>query len=240
MGPKIVVHWLADSRSQRVLWLLEELNLPYEVKEYHRDWNTFQIPNEELGKAYPLKRFPAVVLEDADAGFPEPTTLAESGAIFETLLAAYGTPSTLTLPLSPPALAAKHRFWIHWAEGTAMFHMIFYIVMNRLPSKFNFVLAPFARIITGAAISGFVLPNLRKSFDFMETELGDHEYFVGGAFSAADLFLSCLWELLLAIPGLDAADYPKLQAWYARISAREAFARAEKRGSANHLEGYFS
>ncbi|GAA5917492.1 hypothetical protein JCM8208_005174 [Rhodotorula glutinis] len=244
MAPKITVHWLADSRSQRVLWLLEELKLSYDVVEYHRNWDTFEIPADGLEEVYRLKRFPMLVIEDADKGFTTPTALAESGAIFDTLVDLYGSPSTLAASATfPPLVAYKYRFWSHWVEGTAMYHLVLSLIMVRTPYKFGFATAWMARFVCGAIISAFILPNLKKTFSFMEEELGDNEYFVGGQFTACDILLSVPYELLRAIPAnptVSAAEFPRLAAWHKRVTAREGHVRAEQKGSKSQLAGYFA
>ncbi|GAA5853572.1 hypothetical protein JCM9279_001318 [Rhodotorula babjevae] len=244
MAPKITVHWLADSRSQRGLWLLEELKLSYDIVEYHRNWETFEIPADGLEEVYRLKRFPMLVIQDADKGFPEPTTLAESGAIFDTLVDLYGAPSTLSSATAfPPLVAHKYRFWSHWVEGTAMYHLVLFLIMVRTPKKFGFTTAWMARFVCGAIISAFILPNLKKTFSFMEEELGANEYFVGGQFTACDILLSVPYELLRAVPAnptVSVAEFPRLAAWHKRVTAREAHVKAEQRGSKSQLGGYFS
>ncbi|GAA5940497.1 hypothetical protein JCM3775_004813 [Rhodotorula graminis] len=246
MAPKITVHWLRDSRSQRILWLLEELKLDYDIIEYNRDWQTFEIPDEGLEKGYKLKRFPMIILEDADKGFPTPTTLAESGAIFDTLINLYGSPSTLAPAWSSglsPADAYKYAFWSHWAEGTAMFHLVVYLVLCRTPAKFGFATSWMASFVCGAIVRAYILPNLKKTFSFMEEELGDNEFFVGNKFTACDILLSVPYELLRAIPAnptVSQAEFPRLAAWFERVSTREGHVQAEKRGSKSELAPYFA
>jgi glutathione S-transferase len=216
----IIVHHLENSRSQRVLWLLEELGLPYEVRRYARDPKTMLAP-PELERVHPLGKSP--VIGDGRV------TVAESGAIAEYLLDSYDREGRLR----PPAgTAARRRFtyWLHFAEGSAMPPLLIKLVCERVRSApMPFFVRPVARAIADKVTSGFVAPNLERQFGFMEGELKRSRWFAGDLFSAADIQMSFPLEAAAQRGGLD-ARYPRLQDWLARIHARPAFRRALEAG----------
>ncbi|MDM0020541.1 glutathione S-transferase [Variovorax saccharolyticus] len=216
----ITVHHLNNSRSQRVLWLLEELELPYEVVRYQRDPKTMLAP-PELKKVHPLGKSPVVTADDGPA-------LAESGAIIETLVERYGDGR-----LSPAAgtpEAHRYRYWLHYAEGSAMPPLLLKLMFDRVEkAKMPFFAKPIAKGIADKARAAFILPSLKTHLDFMEAELGKTEWFAGDAFSGADIQMSFPVEAARARGGLDASR-PKLMAWLERIHARPAYQRALERG----------
>jgi glutathione S-transferase len=216
----IIVHHLENSRSQRVLWLLEELGLPYEVKRYARDKKTSLAPPELL-QVHPLGKSP--VIGDGDV------TVAETGAIIEYLLER--VPGT---PLKPAPGTPEHRrysYWLHFAEGSAMSPLLMMLIFNRIKSApMPFFAKPIARTIADRTLDGFVKPNISRQLAYMEAELAAREWFAGSAFSAADVMISFPLEVAATRAGLDAAHYPKLAAFLVRIHARPAYQRALERG----------
>lgn len=218
----IVVHHLNNSRSQRVLWLLEELGLPYEVRRYERDAVTSLAPPELLA-VHPLGKSP-VVTDGA-------VTVAESGAIIEYLLDTHG--ARAPQPLRPAAGsedARRFTYWLHFAEGSAMPPLVMKLVFDKIRNApMPFFVKPIARAIANKVLTGFVDPNLQRQFAYMEAELGQREWFAGAAFSAADVQMSFPVEAGLR-RGAVAADLPHLRAWLARIHARPAYVRALERG----------
>ena len=218
----IVVHHLNNSRSQRVLWLLEELGVPYEIKKYQRNPKTMLAPPELL-QVHPLGKSP-VITDDAN-------TLAESGAIIEYLLARFGPGNQGRLkpePGTPEAL--RFTYWLHFAEGSAMPPLLLKLIFDRLPkSPMPFFVKPIAKGISAKVLKLMVEPNLKRQLDFMEAELGRSEWFAGGEFSAADIQMSFPVEASAQRAGLDASR-PKLMAWLKRIHARPAYQRALQRG----------
>ena len=216
----ITVHHLNNSRSQRVLWLLEELELPYEVVRYQRDPQTMLAP-PALKAVHPLGKSPVVT---SDEGL----TLAESGAIIETLIEREGKGRLAPAAGSPEAL--RYRYWLHYAEGSAMPPLLLKLMFDRVEkSKMPFFVKPIARAIADKARAAFILPNLKTHLDFMEGELGKSEWFAGDAFTGADIQMSFPVEAARARGGLDASR-PKLMAWLERIHARPAYRRALERG----------
>ena len=215
----ITVHHLNNSRSQRVLWLLEELGLPYEIKKYQRDAQTMLAPPELL-KVHPLGKSPVIT----DDGM----TVAESGAIIEYLIERYGNGRLAPAISTPERL--RWRYWLHFAEGTAMSALLLKLIFDRIPqSPMPFFARPIARSICAKVLARMVEPNLRRQLDFMEAELGKSEWFAGVEFSAADIQMSFPVEASAQRAGLDASR-PKLMAFLKRIHARPAYRRALERG----------
>jgi glutathione S-transferase len=215
----IVVHHLNNSRSQRILWLLEELGLPYEIRRYQRDAATMLAP-PALRQVHPLGKSP-VVTDGAD-------TLAESGAIIEYLLERYGAGRLAPAAGTPERL--RYTYWLHFAEGSMMPPLLLKLVFDRVEkAPLPFFARPIARSIAGKVKSSFIQPNLDRLLDFMEAELGKSEWFAGSAFTAADVQMSFPIEAAASRGGLDARR-PRLMAFLERIHARPAYHRALERG----------
>jgi glutathione S-transferase len=215
----IIVHHLNNSRSQRILWLLEELGLDYEIKKYQRDAKTMLAP-PELRAVHPLGKSP--VIQDGD------TIVAESGAIIEYLVERYGNGRLQPAPGTPERL--RYTYFLHYAEGSAMPPLLLKLVFDRVENApAPFFVRPIARAIASKVKDGFVLPQLRQHLAFLEGELEHRDWFAGDAFSAADIQLSFPLEAAASRAGLD-AKYPKLNAFLERIHARPAYQRALERG----------
>ncbi|HEY8608666.1 MAG TPA: glutathione S-transferase [Noviherbaspirillum sp.] len=215
----ILVHHLNNSRSQRVLWLLEELALPYEVKRYERDPRTMLAP-AALRQVHPLGKSP--VISDGDA------TVAESGAIVEYLIDRHGGGRLAPPPGTPERL--RYTYFLHYAEGSAMPPLLLKLVCDRIENgPLPFFVKPVARAIARRAKSSFVQPQIDQHLDFLESELARRDWFAGDAFSAADIQMSFPLEAAAARGGLDARR-PRLTAFLARIHARPAYRRAIERG----------
>lgn len=215
----ITVHHLNNSRSQRVLWLLEELGLPYEIRHYQRDASTMLAP-PELRAVHPLGKSP--VITDGD------TTVAETGAIVEYLLERHGGGRLLPAPGTPEAL--RYRYWLHFAEGSAMPPLLMKLVFDRVASApMPFFVKPVARAIARNVVDSFIAPNLKSQLDFMEAELGRSTWFAGEALSGADIMMSFPLEAAAQRAGLD-ARHPRLMAFLARVHARPAWQQALARG----------
>lgn len=215
----LTVHHLNDSRSQRILWLLEELGLPYEVVRYERDRNTLLAP-ATLRAVHPLGKSPVVTGEGL--------TLAESGAIVEHLADRYGG-GQLAPPPGTPA-RVRYIYWLHYAEGSAMPPLLLKLVLDRIASApLPFFARPIARRIAAGVMGSFVRPQLELHLDFMEGELRRSTWFAGEQFTAADIQMSFPLEAAAARAGLDRSR-PKLHAFLERIHARPAYRRALERG----------
>lgn len=215
----IVVHHLNYSRSQRVLWLLEELGLPYEIRSYKRNARTLLAP-PELRNVHRLGKSP--VITDAEI------TLAESGAILEYLVQRYGDGRLKPLPGTPEAL--RYLYWMHYAEGSLMPPLLMKLVFDQMPkARMPFFAKPIARAIAQKALKGFVMPQINSHLDYMEAELGPSPWFAGAEFTVADIQLSFPLEAARARGGLDGSR-PRLIDFLARIHERPAYARALERG----------
>ena len=217
----ITVHHLNNSRSQRILWLLEELGLPYEIRRYERDAKTMLAPPELL-KVHPLGKSP--VITDGDI------TVAESGAIVEYLLDTYGEASGLR-PAKGGADYRRYTYWLHFAEGSAMPPLLMKLIFLRIKSTpMPFFVKPIARGIADKVLTSFVDPNLERQMAFMEAELSHGPWFIGAPFSAADIQMSFPIEAANQRAGLSKAKTPRLLDWLARAHARPAYQRALQRG----------
>ena len=215
----IIVHHLNNSRSQRVLWLLEELGVPYEIRKYERNAQTMLVP-PELQKVHPLGKSP--VITDGDV------TVAESGAIIEYLVERYGNGRFSPAIGTPERL--RWRYWMHFAEGSAMPPLLLKLIFDKVESSpMPFFVKPIARAISGKVKAMMVTPNLNRQLDFMEGELAKSEWFVGNEFSAADVQMSFPIEAAAQRAGLDASR-PKLMGYLKRIHARPAYKKALERG----------
>jgi len=200
----IKVHHLENSRSQRVLWLLEELGLPYEITRYERDKKTMLAP-PALKRVHPLGKSP--VIED------EGRAIAETGAIVEYLVEkAEGR-------LGPPAnrdSVLRYRHFLHYAEGSMMPPLFGLLIVNRLG-------------LLGRPAKAPILKMLGAHFDWLETELASRDWFAGDEFSAADIMMSFPLEVARGRAGLG-PDHPHLADWLERIHARPAYSEALKKG----------
>jgi glutathione S-transferase len=215
----VVVHHLNNSRSQRVLWLLEELGVPYEVKRYERDAKTMLAP-PALIAIHPLGKSPVIV----DGGI----TVAESGAIIEYLVDKYG--GGRLIPPAGTAQRQRYTYWLHYAEGSAMSPLLFKLVFDRIAANpAPWPVSAIARRIAATVTNAFIAPNLKRHLDYIESELGLHSWFAGEQFTAADVQMSFPLEIAVSRAGLDAGR-PKSMAFLDRIHSRDAYKRALERG----------
>ncbi len=204
----IVVHHLENSRSQRVLWMLEELGLPYEVERYERDPKTMLAP-AELKRVHPLGKSPVVV--DGDAGH----TIAETGAIVEYLVEKAGG------VLGPPddrGKALRYRHWLHYAEGSLMPPLLLKLVLSRIP-------------VMGKVAIKRIQPMIDVHLDYVEGELGRSPWFAGDELTAADVMMSFPLEAARSRAGLDGTR-PVIMRWLKAVHARPAYRAALARGGA--------
>jgi glutathione S-transferase len=214
----IVVHHLNNSRSQRVLWLLEELGLPYDIVRYEREKSG--LAPKSLQAVHPLGKSPVIV--DGEV------TMAESGAILEYLAERHGNGRLVPAPGTPERL--RYGYWMHFAEGTAMPPLVMKLVFDRIETApMPFFVKPIAKAIAGKAKAIAVLPNIRRNLDFIEASLKDAPWFAGAEFSAADIQMSFPLEASAARAGL-ADRYPRTSDFLKRIHARPAYRRALERG----------
>ena len=215
----LTVHHLENSRSQRILWLLEELELDYEIRRYRRDPLTKLAP-PELRAVHPLGKSP--VLTDGD------TTVAESGAILEYVLERYGKGRLVPEAGTPERL--RYTYWLHFAEGSAMPPLLMKLVFDKIESApMPFFIKPVARAISRNVKGLLIEPNLQRHLDYMEAELAAAEWFAGAQFTAADIQMSFPLEASRSRAGLDASR-PGLMRFLERIHARPAYRRALEKG----------
>jgi len=214
----IVVHHLEKSRSQRVLWILEELGLEYELKEYKRNKTTMLAP-PELREIHPLGKSPIVI--DGDSG-----PLAESGAILEYLVEKYGK-GRLAPPQGTPEYR-RYKYWLHYAEGSAMSPLLLKLVFETVKKKTPWPVKPIAKAIANTVLGTFVHPQIKLHFDWIESELGKSKWFAGEELTAADIQMCYPLEAFV-LRG-EPADYPRIRKWVERVHELPAYKRAVERG----------
>lgn len=220
----IIVHHLENSRSQRILWLLEELQLPYELRHYARDPVTGLAP-PELKAVHPLGKSP--VISDGDL------VLAESGAIIEYLVEHHGEGRLRPPAGSPERL--RYDYWMHYAEGSLMPLLVMLLIFNRI-ERAPLLVRPIARAISAKVKQGYLMPGITAAEAWIEQELAATGWFAGAGFSAADIQMSFPIEALHArAPRRDGR--PHGRAFLERIHARPAYQRALERGGPFSLLG---
>ena len=214
----ITVHHLENSRSQRVLWLLEELGLDYQLERYKRDPKT-QFAPEALRKVHPLGKSPVVT----DGG----VTIAESGAIVEYLVGRYGNGRLIPAAGTPERL--RYTYWLHYAEGSAMPPLLLKLVFGEMAPRSPAIVRPLVRAIARQAQRGFIDPQVAAHLNYIEGELEKAEWFSGPEFSAADIMMS--FPVEAAADRADAlVGRPRLKAFLDRIHARPAYKAALEKG----------
>ena len=213
----LVVHHLNNSRSQRVLWLLEELGFPYEIRHYSRDAKT-QLAPPELRAVHPLGKSP--VLTDGDA------VIAETGAILDYLVEKAGGRMR---PAQGSPERLRYTYWTHYAEGSLMPPLVMRLILSRLPERAPAEFAEGAKRLTGATIQNYVDPQLSVHFDYIEAELAKSTWFAGEELTAADVMMSFPLEAGGARAGAFAGR-PRIEAFVARCHARPAFRTALEKG----------
>lgn len=220
----LTVHHLETSRSQRVLWLLEELGVPYDIVVYKRDKKTKLAP-PELKAVHPLGKSP--VITDGDI------TVAESGAILEYLVERYDLNASPDTSLQPQPGTPEHRqcrFWMHYAEGSLMNWLVMKLVFMTIPTQpMPFFARPIARKLCGQVQAKLIDPNVEAALVFMEDHLSKHAWFAGDRLSIADFQMSFAVEAALA-RGARTRSFPSLQAYKEKMSVRPAYQRAIEKG----------
>ena len=220
----IIVHHLNNSRSQRVLWLLEELGIEYEIKRYQRDQKTMLAP-PELRQVHPLGKSPVIT----DGGL----SLGESGAIIEYLVERYGNGRLVPAAGTPEKL--RYNYWLHYAEGSIQPMLLMKLIFDRIEkAPMPFFARPIAKAISRNTKSSFIDPNIKRHLDYMEAELGKTRWFAGNEFTAADVQMSFPLEAATVRAGLD-SRWPNLMAFLGRVHARQAYKRAIEKGGEYQL-----
>ena len=221
----ITVHHLEMSRSQRILWLLEELGVPYDIRLYRRDPASRLAP-VELKRIHPLGKSPVVT--DGD------TVVAESGAIIEYLAERFGAQAPAELAhLEPARGTAEHRqcrFWMHYAEGSLMNWLVMKLVFMTIPTQpMPFFVKPIAKALCGKVQKKLIDPNVDTALDFMEKHLATHRWFAGEHLTMADFQMSFAVEAVLSRAS-QARAFPHLLAYKERMTARPAYQRGLAKG----------
>lgn len=212
------VHHLEDSRSQRLLWLLEELGVEYELKRYERDPKTSLAP-DALKQIHPLGKSP--LLED------DGRVYAETGAIIEHVLDKYGDGR---LSATDEDGRLRQRFWLHYAEGSLMPILLLRLIMSKVEDgKVPFFVKPIAKAIVKKVNEAFTDPQSELHFGFIEDELGKSTWLAGDALTVADIQMSFPLEAAAARFG-HGTRYPKIRAFVDRVHGREAYKRALEKG----------
>ena len=222
----LIVHHLENSRSQRILWLLEELGIEYEIKRYGRDKQTSLAP-PELTEIHPLGKAPVIV--------DDTVTVAESGAIIEYLVHTYDDGR-----LHPAAGSPDWRtyiYWMHYAEGTFMPLMIISLILARIETApMPFFIKPIAKGIAGKVRASYLDANVKRNLEFMEETLSQSKWFCGEQFTAADVQMSFALEAAEVRTNL-ADAYPHLAGFLKAARARPAYKAALDRGGHYDLMG---
>jgi glutathione S-transferase len=213
----ITVHHLENSRSQRILWMLEELEVPFDIKRYERE-PTMQAP-AALRAVHPLGKSP--VITDGER------TLAESGAILEYLADTYGKGRLKPAPGTPERI--HYTYFLHYAEGSLMPLLLLRLIFNRMPDRLPFLLKPVGRAISAGANKTLLDPQFTTHFAFIEGELAKREWFAGSEFSAADIQMSFPLEAAAARAPV-VRQMPRIAAFLDRIHLRPAYKRALEKG----------
>lgn len=214
----IIVHYLDNSRAHRILWLLEELGLPYEIKLYKRGPD-MRAP-ASLKQVHPLGKSP--VIEDNGR------IIAESGAIIEYLIDTYGEGRGLR-PAAGSDERLRYTYWLHYAEGSAMPLLVMKLIFSKLPGQMPLLLRPVARLISNGVSAKLLDPQLADNLSFWEAEVSRGGFFAGQTFSAADIAMSFPVETGMSRYA-GAAKSPALRAWLQSIRARDAYKHALERG----------
>ena len=212
----LTVHHLNNSRSQRVLWLLEELEVPYEIVRYQRQPD-MRAP-KELREIHPLGKSPVIT----DNG----NTIAESGAIVEYLIGTYGNGRLIPPPNTPARL--RYTYWLHYAEGSAMTPLLLKLVFMRMPLSAPMLLRGIVKNIAKQGEARVADPGIKMHVDYWDAELAKSEWFAGNAFTAADIMMS--FPLEAAAQRGDAKSRPMVKAFLDKIHARPAYQAALKTG----------
>lgn len=213
----LIVHHLNNSRSQRILWLLEELAVAYEIKRYDRDKATMLAP-AELKAIHPLGKSPVVVHDGR--------VLAETGAIIDYIVDRLG--GGRLIPAAGTDDRLRYNYWMHYAEGSAMPPLLMKLVADVIPVRSPSLIRPIARGISKSLNDRMIGPNLKLHQDYWETELTRSKWFAGAEFTAADIMMS--FPLEAAAARADALSRTHVKAFLHEIHARPAYKAALERG----------
>ena len=220
----LTVHHLNNSRSQRVLFLLEELGVPYAIKRYQRDAKTMLAP-ASLKAVHPLGKSPLVT--DGEL------TIAETGAIMEYLAATYDDGKLMPAPGTEER--RRVTYYLHYAEGSLMPLMLLSLIFGRLSQQGPFFMRPLLKRVASGVRAQFIGPQLALHLNFLDRELADRPWFAGENFTVADAQMSFPIEIAGLRMHMLGAARPNLQRWLDRVRARPAYARALEQGGPYEL-----
>jgi glutathione S-transferase len=223
--PVITVHHLNNSRSQRVLWLLEELELPYEIVKYERDPKTMLAP-KALEKIHPLGKSPVI----SDEG----QVVAESGVILEHLVEKHGK-GRLVPAVGTPA-HRDYRYFMHYAEGSLMPFLLLKLIFGKVKANAPFLVRPIAKGIANTVSGQFVDPNLKRHLTFLDDHLAKSKWFAGDELTAADIQMSFACEAIVARGGGLGVSIDRVTKLVDTFRARPAYQRALAKGGPYSLE----
>jgi len=234
---KITLHWLDKSRSQRIVWLLEELGVDYDLKVYKRQPDLFAPP--DLKKIHPLGKSPVIEVHGEDL---ESLVIAESGAIIEYILDHFGQ------SMIPKRYKdgkdgrlggeteewLRYRHYMHYTEGTLMPLLAVWVIMSQLKGpSVPFFIRPISRAIAGKVEDAFLVPNIHRNLEFLESQLDSSpqggKYFAGRELTGADILLAFPLEAGKGRIGLTKEKYPKVFEWTLMVQQREAYKRSVKK-----------
>ena len=215
----IVVHHLENSRSQRILWMLEELDIPYEIRHYKRDAKT-QLAPASLMKVHPLGKSPVITDNDQ--------VVAESGNIVEYLATLYG--DAKFMPSLSDASHWQCKYWLHYGEGSLMPLLVMKLVFDKIKeSPMPFFIKPIAKGIADKVMEAYLGPNLDRQLAYVEKHLGDNPWFAGETLTAADFLMSFPLEAA-ASRYLKGKRFPNIAAYLEKIHSRPAYQTALEKG----------
>jgi glutathione S-transferase len=213
----IIIHHLNNSRSQRILWMCEEIGVDYQVKKYKRNKKT-QLAPKSLMKIHPLGKSP--VISDGDRN------IAESGVILEYLAENYGSH---LIPKKSSEQYWQYKYWLHFAEGSLMPQLLLKLIFDKIKStRVPFFIKPITHKIANKVLDDYILPNVMNFMVFIESHLGNNEWFAGDEITAADIMMSFPLEASMA--RIKKSNYPNIDAWVKKIHLREGYKKALKVG----------
>ena len=217
----ITVHHLNNSRSQRILWMLEELGQDYQIQYYQRDKQT-QLAPKALLQVHPLGKSPVIT----DDGGDMPVTVAESGAIIEYLARSYGQQM---IPKDNTEAYRQYIYWLHFSEGSLMPQLLLKLIFDKVKtSPMPFFVKPIAKGIANKVLDSYVLPNVKTSMNFIDHHLAQNEWFAGAQLTGADIQMS--FPLEASMSRMNTKQYPHIQQYIEKIHALETYKNALQRG----------
>lgn len=219
----LTLHHLEHSRSHRILWLLEELGVDYQIKRYERDPQTLLAP-ESLRRVHPLGKSPVISVDGE--------VVAESAVIIEYLLDRYGE-GVLRPPVGSEEYE-RYRYWLHYAEASLMPPLLLSLVFTRLPTQVPWPMRPLVKGVSDRVRSTYVGPQIRTHLDYVEAQLAKDGWFAGPQFTAADIQMS--YPLMAASRRASLEDRPHIAQWLEAVQKRAAFQRAEAKGGPAMLD----